>query len=337
MLGISPLIHTSTLFGYAELADSLGLNTDALMAQQGLTRSLLQDPNYPISVYKVRALMENSAQASRLENFGLRLGASRRLANLGTIGIVMREELTGLAALRTLCRYLQLVGPSLYIAIDEYENSIIIREELAFADMTNVRQSIEMSLAVMVNILRELLGTEWRAQSVQFSHRAPKDQTFHHQTFKCPLQFNAEFNGIVCTAADLQRQLPDRNARLGHFVQASLDKELAQTAHSKAVSVLQLIKTLLLLGRCNAQTVATHLCISERTLHRHLTQEGHSFSSLLQQARQDLVTQQLRDSDRSITDIAQLLSFESTSAFAHWFQKSFGISARNWRQQQKPD
>ena len=174
MLGISPLTHTSTLFGYAELADSLGLNSDALMAQVGLTRSLLQDPNYPVAVYKVRALLESSAQASKLENFGLRLGASRRLANLGTIGIVMREEPTGLAALQTLCRYLQLVGPSLYITIDEYENSIIIREELAFSDMTNVRQSIEMSLAVMINILRELLGAEWRAQSVSLATEPPR-------------------------------------------------------------------------------------------------------------------------------------------------------------------
>ena len=333
MLGISPLIHTSTLFGYAELADSLGLETDALMAQVGLSRSLLQDPNYPVAVYRVRALLENTARASGLESFGLRLGASRQLANLGTIGLVMREAQTGLAALQILCRYLQLVGPSLSIAIDEYENAIIIREELMFADVTQVRQSIEMALAVMASLLRELLGSEWRAQSVHFSHRAPKNQAFHRQNFKCPVQFNDEFNGITCLPADLHRQLPNRNTQLGHFVQVNLDKALEQAITSKLASIHQLIKALLSLGRCNAQAVAAHLCISERTLNRILIKEGHSFSSLLQQVRHELVVQQLRDSDRSIAKITELLSFKSTSAFAHWFQKTFGISAKNWRKQ----
>ncbi len=335
MSGISLLIRSATLFGYAELADSLGLDTDALLAQARLNRELLQDPDYPVAVDRVRALLEATSRAPGAESFGLRLGARRRLANLGTIGLVMREEPTGLAALQTLCRYLQVVFPSLYIAVDEMEDVTIIREDLAFAQATPVRQSIEMALAVMAGILSELLGPSWRARSLHFSHRAPADLQFHRRIFKCPLHFNAEFNGIACAPADLQRQLPNVDAQLGRFVQASLDKALAQAHGSKAASVRQLIVTLLPLGRCDATQVAGHLRVSSRTLHRVLAQEGHSFSSLLLQARRDLVTRQLSDSDRSITQIAQLLDFDSSSAFGHWFQKTFGTSARHWRKQRQ--
>ena len=331
MSGNSLLIRSTTLFGYADLGDALGLDTDALLARVGLNRELLQDPGYPVPVDRVRALLEATSRVPGAESFGLRLGARRRLANLGTVGLVMREEPTGLGALQTLCRYLQLVIPSLYIAIDEMEEVTVIREDLVFAHTTQVRQSIDMALAVMAGILSELLDPSWKARSVHFGHRAPADLQFHRRTFKCPLHFNAEFNGIVCASADLRRQLPNRDAQLGRFVQASLDKALAQARGSKAASVRQLIVALLPLGRCDATQVASHLRISSRTLHRTLTQEGHSFSSLLLESRRDLAMQQLRDSDRSITQIAQLLGFESSSAFAHWFQKAFGISARNWR------
>ncbi len=333
MSGISPLVRVTTLFGFADLSDSLGLDTDALLARAALTRSRLADPDYLLPVDQVRGLLEFTATRPGAESFGLRLGTRRRLANLGTIGLVLREEPTALAALHTLCRYLQLITPSLYIAIDEHEDVTLIREDLVFAGGTQVRQSMELALAVMAGILSELIDPAWHPQSVHFRHRAPGDLQFHRRIFRCPVHFNAEFNGIVCAAAELQRELPNRDAQLGRLVQASLDKALAQKRDSGVASVRQLIMALLPLGHCDATQVAGHLRISTRTLHRMLAREGHSFSSLLAQVRSGLAMQQLRDSDRPIAQIAQLLAFESPSAFAHWFQKTFGTSARNWRQQ----
>ena len=333
MSGVSPLVRTTTLFGYADLSDALGLDTDALLSQVALNRALLEDPDYLVPIDRVRFLLETTSQAPAAASFGLRLGARRRLANLGIIGLVIREEPTALAALHTLCRYLQLVTSSLTIAIDETHNVVVIREDLAFAGGAQVRQSIELALAVMAGILSELIGTDWKANGVHFRHRAPTDLQHHRRLFNSPLHFNADFNGIVCNTADLQRQLPDRDSHLGRFVQASLDKSLAQKQGSHLVSVRQLIMALLPLGHCDATKVASHLHVSSRTLHRMLAHEGHSFSSLLMQVRRDLVMQQLRDSDCPISQISQLLAFESTSAFSHWFQKVFGCSARDWRQQ----
>ena len=333
MSGVTPLARTATLFGYADLSDALGLDTDALLARVSLNRSLLDEPNYLVPVDSVRQLLEMTARAPNAESFGLRLGARRRLANLGIIGLVIREEPTARAALHTLCRYLQLVTSSLFIAIDESEAVTVIREDLNFAAGTPIRQSMEMALAVMAGILRELIGPEWKPQSVHFRHRAPMDLQHQRRVFKCPLNYNAEFNGIVCATAELHRQLPDRDSQLGRFVQASLENSLAQAPASQVASVRQLIVALLPLGHCDANKVASHLRVSTRTLHRMLTQHGLNFSGLLTQVRRDLVMQQLRDSDRPLTQIAQLLAFESSSAFAHWFQKAFGTSAREWRKQ----
>lgn len=336
MSGVSPLVRSATLFGYAELADSLGLDTDGLLARVSLSRALLEDPDHLIPVDRVRFLLELSSRAPGADNFGLRLGMRRRMANLGIVGLVIREEPTALAALKTLCRYLQLVTSSLHISIDEMPDVTVIREELAFATGTQVRQSIELALSMMSGILVELQDPGWKPQSVHFRHRTPADPQLHRRAFRCPVHFNADFNGIVCSAADLQRELPNRDVQLSRFVQVSLDKSLAQAPGSGTASVRQVIVGLLPLGHCDATTVARHLRVSTRTLHRVLARDGLSYSSLLAQIRRDLVTQQLRDSDRPITQIAQMLAFESSSAFGHWFQKSFGTSARQWREQAQP-
>lgn len=328
-----PLVRSGTLFGYADLSDALGLDTDGLLAQVELTRTLLEDPEVLIPVDRVRSLLETTSRLSGAENFGLRLGARRRIANLGIVGLVIREEPTALSALRTLCRYLQLITSSLHIVIEEADPITIIREELAFAAGHAVRQSIDLAIAMMVGILTELMPPDWKPRSVHFRHRAPQDTQAHQRTFRCPVQFEADFNGIVCASADLRRQLPDRDAQLSRFVQASLEKSFAEAGDSSLASVRRVIIGLMPLGRCDATTVARHLHVSTRTLHRVLARHDQRFSGLLAQIRRELVMQQLKYSDRPITQIAQMLAFESSSAFGHWFHKAFGVSARDWRKQ----
>lgn len=335
MSGFSPLARSGTLFGYSDLSDSIGLDTDGLLAQIGLTREALEDPDCLIPVDRIRLLLEATSRLPGAENFGLRLGARRRVANLGIVGLVIREEPTALSALKTLCRYLQLVTSSLQIDVEEAGPMTIIREELAFALGTPVRQSIELAISMMVSILVELMPNGWTPKSVHFRHRAPRDLLIHRRTFRCPVNFNADFNGIVCASPDLHRQLPDRDARLSRFVQAELEKSLSETDASSLTVVRQVITGLMPFGQCNTLQVARHLKVSTRTLHRLLARHEVSFSGLLSQIRRDLVMQQLRHSDRQITQIAQMLAFESSSAFGHWFQKTFGTSAREWRKQQR--
>jgi AraC-like DNA-binding protein len=68
-----------------------------------------------------------------------------------------------------------------------------------------------------------------------------------------------------------------------------------------------------------------------RTLHRHLTAEGQSFSGIVQATRVRLATHHLLNARYSLTDISRLLGFATPSAFATWFRQHFGTSASQWR------
>ena len=324
-------IRSASLNGYVELATLYGLDAVAMLRAQGLSPRMLAQPEAPISVAAARRLLEASARAAGVEHFGLRLAVRRRMSNLGPISIVLRAEPTARAALDTLCRYLKLLNASLITRIEEDGNLVVIREDLVVESGESVRQSMELAVGVMARILAELLGPTWRPRRVYFAHRAPRDLAEHHALFGPVVTFNAPFNGVVCAAGDLAAPLPPFDTGMAPFARAYLEQALSRQGGSAADSARALIAALLPGGRCTAEQTAQHLAIDRRTLHRRLAAEDTSFSGLLAEARRDFAVRQLRDSDRPLAELAELLGFSGASAFAFWFRRQFGCTVSQWR------
>jgi AraC-like DNA-binding protein len=66
-------------------------------------------------------------------------------------------------------------------------------------------------------------------------------------------------------------------------------------------------------------------------MHRHLANEGETFSSLLDSVRSELATRYIDNRDRSLTTTAELLGFSALSAFSRWFRAKFCCSVSAWR------
>lgn len=329
-----PVVRSASLNGYAELAQSLGLDPLAMLRRAGISPRSLQDPETPLSTHAVQTLLEHSAEASGTEDFGLRLAARRQLSHLGPIALVLREEPTARAALDTLCRYLRLLNASLLTRLDSSDDLLVIREDILGDAGEPVRQSMELAVGVMHRILRELLGPQWQPLAVCFRHRAPRDSSGHLAFFGTRVDFSAGFNGIVCRSAELQVPREGGNPEMARFARQYLDRALSREHQTTQATVRQLIAALLPGGRCTSQQVAQHLGVDRRTVHRHLAAEGQSFSQLLQVVRSGLVMTQLRHGNLPLSEVAALLGFASPSAFAYWFNSSFGCSVREWRKRQ---
>lgn len=327
------VIRSASLNGYMELARSLRINPEAMMRKAGLNPRCLDDPETPISVMAVRELLESSARAANVENFGLQLAHGRRLANLGPLSIVLREEPTARQALDTMSRYLRLLNASLLTRIEDHGDLVIIREEFLL-DGASVRQSMELAVGVMYRILGELLGPAWKPRQVCFSHRPPHDMSSHRALFGPNLEFNSGFNGIVCAARDLSARLPTADTGMAPYARRFLEQALSHTSNNTIDAARQLVAALLPGGRCTADQVAQHLAMDRRTLHRHLQADGETFSSMMQAVRSEFALRQIRDSDRSLAELAELLGFSGPSALAFWFKRRFGCSVSAWRKSQ---
>jgi len=147
------------------------------------------------------------------------------------------------------------------------------------------------------------------------------------------VKFNQEFNGLVCKAADLSMPRALEEQGTARFAREHLDAALRHHHEGARATCRELMLALLPSGNCTAQEVARHLRVDRRTLHRRLDAEGLTFSTLLDRVRSELVMRHLRDSDLSLSEVAELLGFSGPSSFSHWFRDAFGCSASQWRNQ----
>ena len=89
-------------------------------------------------------------------------------------------------------------------------------------------------------------------------------------------------------------------------------------------------------GKATKQTVAKALALSARTLSRRLTDEGTSYEEIVDQLRQTLALQYLKDRSISISQIAWLLGYEGSTSFNHAFKRWTGRSPVVARNEERP-
>jgi hypothetical protein len=88
------LVRSASLTDYLEVARSVGLEPSRMLASVGLSTRCLQDPDFKVPEGAVRELLEASAAAAGIDDFGLRLAEKRELANLGPLGLLVRDQPT---------------------------------------------------------------------------------------------------------------------------------------------------------------------------------------------------------------------------------------------------
>jgi AraC-like DNA-binding protein len=84
-------------------------------------------------------------------------------------------------------------------------------------------------------------------------------------------------------------------------------------------SVRATIAALLRQGDASLQRAAQHLEVSPRSLQRHLTGLGTSYSELVAEVRLDMACHLLAESDQSISNIAGRLGYAGPSSFSRAF------------------
>ena len=91
---MSSLVRAASLTNYSEVARASGLDPTRMLLDAGLSPSVLDEPDLMIPVDSVASLLQSSAASSGNESFGLCMAESRRLSNLGAVGMLIREQAT---------------------------------------------------------------------------------------------------------------------------------------------------------------------------------------------------------------------------------------------------
>jgi AraC-like DNA-binding protein len=325
------LARSQILTGYATLARSLGLAPERLVRSAGLDLRSLDDLDARISAQAFADLLERSSEAARIDDFGLRLAESRALGILGPIGIVVHQEPDLRSALLSLARYLPFHNESLALRLDETRDLAIYSLDVKTSSPGRGYQVTELSLGAFFRILCRLAGPDWKPHRVCFEHAAPRSQAAHRRFFGCRVEFEHDFNAIVFRASDLDTPLAMSDEMLAKYAHRYLDSIIVHRGATVDEKVRELVRLLLSGGNCNADKIARGLGVDRRTMHRYLTAEGQTFSSVVADVRKELATR-LLPSHRPMSEIAEQLGFTGAPVFSRWFRQAFGCSPSQWRQ-----
>lgn len=322
------LVRAAALSGYFETMAALNADPAPLLREIGLSRHLLARPEQLISARIVFCLLERSAEVTGCMTFGLRMAPRRGLADLGVSALLIEHESSLREGLAALSRYRNRINPILVVHIENFGEGALIRLMLSLNDGETSRQANDLALSALSRFCTTIVGESWRPELACFTYAAPpaSDLPIYQQLFGCPLQFDAEYNGLVLAADDLDRPSRHADPRLAEHARTLIEASTAPEAPWLSQQVEQSMLLLLPSGRANIQACAALLGVTERTLQRDLGHEGTSFTIILNRARMQLASQHLPNPHTPIGEIAEMLGYGSASAFTRWHHQTFGMS-----------
>jgi AraC-like DNA-binding protein len=194
-----------------------------------------------------------------------------------------------------------------------------------------VNQVSEFCACGLVQSIRWLVGSDWNPDAVCQEHPRPAHTSAQSNFLRCELRYDQVMGGILLGRDALNLKVITSPAVLRRHAKTLIENTLTgSTAHFE-VQVARVITQSLRDSSFDADSIASSLGMNRRTLHRRLTSQGLSYSTLLQQVRYETARRLVEVGTVPLTDVAEATGFSSQSSFSRWFQTTFGCTASEWK------
>ena len=308
------------------------------MNRAGLSEHCFDDPQVRVSTLLQARFLAYSAEALGDTAFGLHLaeqGDPRDARLLFYVGSAARNLGEAMALL---ARYFRIADESVRMKLAQQAEGFKV--DITFVGLSRhlLRQQTEFGIAMIVKAMRAASGYDVRPTGVKFAHIRTGDVQEFRRFFGCSVEFGApadqlEFSNETFALPlitgdpillDMLRRFCEEAARTRKTAQGSL-----------RASVENEVQRLLPQGRANAETVAKALALSVRSLSRRLSEEGTTFTEVVDQLRRSFALQYLKDPGFASAQIAWLLGYEGQTSFNHAFRRWTGRSPSAARKEEK--
>ncbi len=309
-----------------------GISEDAICQATGLDATVLAQPNARLDGAVMERLWNAGARLSGDPDLGLHTAEACNPDARTIAGYVVRSCRTAGEALDRLARHAALLNDGLRLSLTREPDLTTCRCDAAGQSDNYVarapRQVMEAMAAGIVGTMRRLTPVPIAPVEVTFRHATPADLHEHHRLLGPAVRFCAPTTSVVYATADLERPMLPAKADLLAVFEPQAQHVVAALDRHGPVSrrVLDLLAGHIRGMVPDVNDVAHALAMSERSLQRHLRDEGTSFRDLVDQLRRELALRHLAVPGTSATDVAFLLGFSEPSAFTRAFQRWTGQS-----------
>lgn len=314
------------------LLREFGVDPEALFAKVGLTEQHFDDPERKVGYETLGRTLELCAAVTRCPHFGLLLGQHFSPVTLGANFYLMRNARTLREALRNLERHFHLhdLGAIVYTT-EESEQEVAFSYAVSRGGSYESIPVYDAAVSISMALFRTICGARWRPIRVTFNYRKPADVAPYKRYFGVPLHFNSTHSSVIFSARWLDVPIEGRDPALESALSQLMSAEKASHEGSFAARVRDELRASVLTRSISAGGVAKVFEQNRRALHRRLQAEGTNLRTLVEEVRCSVSQQLLRQTDKSISEIAALLDYSDATAFARAFRKWEGVSPREWR------
>ncbi|WP_236409908.1 AraC-like transcriptional regulator QhpR [Pseudomonas sp. S31] len=320
--------------GLFEFIKGHGGEPAKVIGQLGVNRLLLENPTISLSLPDYCTALEESARICRCDNFGLYYGQQFRPQHLGLLGYIGLSSHTLEEALVNFARAFPLHQHHSLIRLIDQGETYRFDYQVRHGAIMIRRQDAELTLGMVVNLIREVLGRDWSPRAVHFEHPKPKSWKEHERLFGAPVQFGQSYNSLVIPKNQLVRLMPSRDPMLLALMQGSLTQISSQTFYPQQTMVevvREYVRQMLRYGEPKLADAAREIKIQEKLLQARLRDEGTSFSKVVDQVRKEIASFYLKHSELSASELTSLLGYSEISVFSRATKRWFGIASTQLR------
>jgi AraC-like DNA-binding protein len=329
-------IDVSQIKPLAKLLVTEGIALPDLLVNTGIELEQFTRFKHAISFEQYIQFIENARRLSCNPVYALTLGEQFFIHHDGVLACrVMSSEHT-LAAMKLLTQYQTLFTQILQLDLDlsDHYGVFSISERIPLGEA--LPHFIEYSYSCLFSLGKFCLGSKSIDMEIEFAYPNPgKHREFEH-FFNNPVRFNATANRVIFPRETLTRPIIFRNQQGANENEQLCQKHLLrksgkQHKDEQLVSkVNQLIKSQPL-NRVTLESISRELCMSSRSLRRHLSSQNISFSGLLEAERKRAALQRLSQKNTSMEQLASELGYQSSASFSRAFKRWYGEAPNAFR------
>ncbi len=312
-----------------------GGDADRILGVAGVDPEQLQHPTLSLGLPNYCQMLEEAAQQSGCDNFGLYYGQQFKPRALGLLGYIGLCSATVEQALLNVARAFPYHQHNSHIRLVDEGECHRFEYQVRHGAILCKRQDAELSMGIVLNLIRHTLGSRWAPRAVHFEHPRPEHWHEHCKAFDAPVYFEQPCNVLLIPKRDLGRSMPEHDPALLMVVQDAI-RQLnlqGQDAPSIVDDTRSHVRHHLFAGEPSLEDIAEQMGLASWSLQRRLREQGLTFSQLVDKVRCELATHYLRQQQLPISELAPLLGYSETSAFSRAFRRWFGVSPRQWRRE----
>lgn len=332
------VLNPTVPLAYARLALHVaglrGIGAQALLADAGLSASLLARDQGEVYATEYAALLRSAIKLTEDPCFGFEMGMNMPPTMHGPLGHALITSGSAADALDVAVTYWRLTGRFMDITMEKSDSEVRLRvtERIPLGPLQ--RFAYESTMGGWVYAARHLLGRLTGQLSVTLCFTAPYHEAFERYADRLPtVRFGCAANEIIIPTRGLDKALPLGHPEAARQARAVCDAAMARMSeHSGLLHRVADSLALTAEGYPTMAQVAHRLGVTSRTLARHLDRHGVTFRQVLDERRHQEACTMLTSGTLPVEDIASRLGYNDPANFTRAFRRWAGCTPTQYRQ-----